>query len=861
MKRCAPAWRASSRPSASTTAPGRSPRPPWRARNASLAGSRRGSRGPASRACARRRGRRGARARGPASLRSSPSGKRKPLERRRRDARRACSSGPCRGRRRRARGRRRRARSGRSRARPRRAARRARPSRRAARARCSGRTGWGSPPPRWPASHGSTTPARNSARRSSERCGRPSPCASARARADRLRRAAAALAVGRRVRPQLERDGDGARARRARAATALSTPPLIATSDAAGRRARAPRPRAPRRRARGAARRRRARPRGAWPAESPPSSAAIACGPMRAASSSVRALRERRRRARRPRSRCRSRGRRSRPRDALAVERDRHAHEVAARGAAGRARVRAGDRLPAPVRALRDARPAPSAPSMARASNRRPSAAAHRGKLEGRYRSSATMLDATASPPPRRLRARGRARRARARGARRGRDGADELRRRRRAARCAPAARRSASLAPPRRRCSLTVVLAPRDPAGLARARDAPSRPRARRDYHRYLSVAQFAARFGAAPATRRRGRRGAARAGPARRERSSPDGLSRPRQRRRAPARPARSASACAAGASRAGAASSPTTPRRACRPRCTALVAGVLGLDNVPVAAPASLIRARARPHARAALANQSTGSPAAACREASQFAAAGRALHDRPDRRRLRVRRALPRGDLGAGVTVAIFELEPYQRRPTSRTSRAASAPARRSRTSRSTAGRPPAPAQVGRDPARHRERDRRRPVEPASTSTRGPTAPPGSSTRSRRSSDNGAVKVISDSWGLCEPRTPVRRSARCENTLLQEAAAQGQTFLVASGDLGAARLPEQPREPRRRRLGEPAVGDRRRRDRAAVARPAARARAPGPRPGHGSFQGGGGGVSTLWPMPLVADRRPA
>jgi subtilase family serine protease len=46
----------------------------------------------------------------------------------------------------------------------------------------------------------------------------------------------------------------------------------------------------------------------------------------------------------------------------------------------------------------------------------------------------------------------------------------------------------------------------------------------------------------------------------------------------------------------------------------------------------------------------------------------------------------------------------------------------------------------------------------------------------------------AKVISSSWGACEASTPGAQIT-AENTLLQEAAAQGQSFFISSGDSGA------------------------------------------------------------------------
>ena len=47
----------------------------------------------------------------------------------------------------------------------------------------------------------------------------------------------------------------------------------------------------------------------------------------------------------------------------------------------------------------------------------------------------------------------------------------------------------------------------------------------------------------------------------------------------------------------------------------------------------------------------------------------------------------------------------------------------------------------------------------------------------------------AKVVSSSWGLCEPFTG-SPTARAEGTLFEEAAAQGQSIVAASGDEGSA-----------------------------------------------------------------------
>ena len=150
VKWCAPRWRAEHvRRRRRRCRPGASPSSPWRARNAALPVPARKQRSCESALPGDRQpGLGGDRAH--LGLGQLAEREAQPRERRGRDARRACRSGPWPDRRRRAAARRRvgaRVVAGGERRR-RRARRRTRPSRRAARARCSARTGSASPPPR-----------------------------------------------------------------------------------------------------------------------------------------------------------------------------------------------------------------------------------------------------------------------------------------------------------------------------------------------------------------------------------------------------------------------------------------------------------------------------------------------------------------------------------------------------------------------------------------------------------------------------------------------------------------------------------------------------------------------------------------
>ena len=210
----------------STIAPGRAPPARRGARGSRRGACPPGSTGPASRACARPPARRARRARAPACLRSSPSGKRRRASdsRRERGQHVALVLGDVDGRLAAADPRRPSASSSHARVvagRERLARRAARPSSSIASRRTLPlqRThGFGVSPAAWSASQPSTTPARNSARRSIERCGMPEPVRQLARAAHGLRRAAAELAVVLGVRPQLERHRDRVARRLARPA-------------------------------------------------------------------------------------------------------------------------------------------------------------------------------------------------------------------------------------------------------------------------------------------------------------------------------------------------------------------------------------------------------------------------------------------------------------------------------------------------------------------------------------------------------------------------------------------------------------------------------------------------------------------
>ena len=386
---------------------------------------------------------------------------------------------------------------------------------------------------------------------------------------------------------------------------------------------------------------------------------------------------------------------------------------------------------------------------------------------------------------------------------------------------------------------SLDVLLASRDPAGLAALATAVSTPGSAQ-YHHYLSVAEFAARFGAAPASvaaveanlRAQGLEPGALA---------PNGLSI-------------QVSADAATASHAFTVSlrrwrepngqtvfaNTSDPRLP--PALHGAVTAVLGLDNVPVAAPTGLIRARAVRRAPRALANQpAVAGPSACSAIRSRRGAAGPYTIDQIAGA-YGVGGLYASGDTGAGVTVALFELEPYN--PSDITWFQGCFGASETIT--------PVPVMGG--PTPHTPLSAETPLDIENIIGTAPASPidvyqGANSTQGvldtlRAIVNDNTAKVISDSWGACEQQADPE-AVTGEDALLAQAAIQGQTFLVASGDAGSEGCTQPP-------SSALAVDD-----------PASQPWATGvggtsltslgPPAVQSAWSGSGGGVSSLTPMP--------
>ena len=310
-----------------------------------------------------------------------------------------------------------------------------------------------------------------------------------------------------------------------------------------------------------------------------------------------------------------------------------------------------------------------------------------------------------------------------------------------------------------------TVALTPRDPAALAAYAAAVSTPGSPDDHH-YLSVAQFRRRF-APPNAQLRRVRAQLRARGLRPGPLAADGLAIPV---RASAAVASTAFATTLdryelpdGASGVAA----TTPIHL--GAIAHLVSDVVGLDTVAPSASAS-VGAPAGPQpcaaARAQAAQNGSYTPnqIAAQYGLSNFYAAG---------------------DEGRGVTIALYELEPFSQSDiTAFQSCMGTSASVTTEAVDGGAGTGPGSGEAAMD-----VEDLIGLAPQASIRVyEGPQTGVGAyDTYSRIVSDD-AAQVISTSWGLCEALQGTAAAA-AENTLLQEAAVQGQSFIAASGDEGA------------------------------------------------------------------------
>jgi hypothetical protein len=316
-----------------------------------------------------------------------------------------------------------------------------------------------------------------------------------------------------------------------------------------------------------------------------------------------------------------------------------------------------------------------------------------------------------------------------------------------------------------------TVTLAPRDPGALAAYARAVATPGSA-VYHRYLTVAQFAQRFGPTVSDVDLARASLAaeglNPGPTAR-----DGLSIPVQ-----ASAARLASAFSTAFDRYRLADGHTAYANRTAPSLPSdvagIVQGIIGLDSLARLTPAAALSPQVAPGAASpcSLATTAAGSQG---HTADRIAAAYGldALYGA--------------GDLGAGTTVALYELEPFTPSDV-----AAYQSCYRTAALISTinvdggsASTPPPVGEAALDIEDVVGLAPQAAVEVYQGPNDGGSGP--YDTLARIVSDDTA-QVISTSWGLCEHSLGAS-AVTAESTLFQEAAVQGQSVVAASGDSGA------------------------------------------------------------------------
>lgn len=420
-----------------------------------------------------------------------------------------------------------------------------------------------------------------------------------------------------------------------------------------------------------------------------------------------------------------------------------------------------------------------------------------------------------------------------------------------------------------------SIALRPRDPAGLARFVQAVSTPGSPA-FHRYLAPGRFAAEFGASPgaiATVEAGMRAdGLRVGGVAADRLSIDvsgteaavgaalGVSFARFRLASGRIGYSSLSAPRVAAALGGAVqavvglstlASPQ-PEGLSRSRSLSAVGGAVP-GRTGTAVPGA-IGTRGPGRAGAALGGSASG-VAVPCAAARSLAAQGSLTA--PELARAYGLPGLYKlGDLAAGVTVALFELEPNRRSDIAAYQHCYGTDA--------TVGYVKVAGGAGTGGGQGEAAlDIEDVIGLAPRATidvfQGPNTDQGAYETFRAIIDRDRAKVISTSWGICEAQLGGRAVALAEQALFQQAAAQGQTIVAAAGDDGSTDCANQ---------ANTAI------DKLAVDDPGAQPYVTsvggtttyrlGPPPTSGAWNdasgAGGGGVSSLWRMPTYQSHTP-
>jgi subtilase family serine protease len=335
---------------------------------------------------------------------------------------------------------------------------------------------------------------------------------------------------------------------------------------------------------------------------------------------------------------------------------------------------------------------------------------------------------------------------------------------------------------------AMTVVLAPRDPAGLEALATAVSTPGSPQ-YHNYLSVAEFASRFGASDA-QITAVRAALRSDGLTPGTVAPNGLSI-------------AVAGSAATASKAFGTSLHRYRERDGRqvyantaaPRVPAalgtMVQSVFGLDNLPAAAPADLHRVTTKAADHAASAQLVGSGGVTPCPTASNGTSSSGPYTINQVAGAYGMDGLYANGDFGAGIRVALYELEPYTTTDVAQFQSCFGTSA--TVTPVTVDSGPGAPS--GSNPGLETVLDIDNVIGTAPSSTidvyQGPNSAMGVYDTFRNIVNANTAKVVSDSWGLCESSTLMIDSGalNAENTLFEQAATQGQSIFVAAGDSGS------------------------------------------------------------------------
>lgn len=354
----------------------------------------------------------------------------------------------------------------------------------------------------------------------------------------------------------------------------------------------------------------------------------------------------------------------------------------------------------------------------------------------------------------------------------------------------APAGARVVGTLPDYTWLRVTIALKPRDPAGLAAYAAAVSDP-ASPDYHHYLSVAQFARRFGASPQAVAGVRAWLGRHG------LSPGPITPNRLSFTVTATAGRFARSFSTSFRRIVLRGGRTTYANVSAPALGASIAryvqAVVGLDDLAHAHPLYRLRARpiTAPHAAAPARSHAAGavSPClTASTQVSQPANAGSYTIDQ-------IASAYDfgglyaAGDLGAGTTVAIYELEGNF--PSDIAAYQSCFGTDATVSYQQVDGGPPSPTAYNYDGI-ETELDVENLIGLAPRVHvivyQGPNTTQGGLDTYEAMISAGTANVLQTSWGACEPNAGLP-AAQAEATLFQEAAVQGQTVVAAAGDTGA------------------------------------------------------------------------